>query len=530
MKKWRLYSDFENGKNTGGFIKYVRLFGILGAIVLVIACINFMNLSTARSEKRSKEVGVRKAVGSKRKQLISQFLSESLLIAVLAFFLALGLVALALPYFNKLTDKAMSLQIANPLFWIIMIAFTVLTGLLAGSYPAFYLSSFNPVRVLKGNLKAGKGSSLPRKTLVVLQFSSSVILMIGTIVINQQIQFGKNKPIGFNNKGLISVNWSNDIGKNLDALKQDLLSSGAAASVCQSNSPPSDIYSNNNGWEWKNSQPVEKTVVFSTITTTYDYTKTLGIKMLAGRDFSRDFADSNGVILNQAAAKRMGLQNPVGERLKWNDKPMVVIGLIPDVQMESPYRPISPLTIVFNKDWVGNLNVRMNPNMSASRAIELMKPIFNRYNPGYPFEYKFADEEYAKKFNYEKLVGNLAAIIAVLAIFISCLGLFGLASFTAEQRVKEIGVRKVLGASVFNLWRLLSKEFVVLVLISCLIAIPISWYYMTEWLRTYTYKTNIGVGIFLVVVILSILITLVTVSFQAIKAARANPVNSLRSE
>src|SRR6185295_12709095 len=292
MAKWRLYSDFENGKNTGGFIKYVRMFGILGLIVLIIACINFMNLSTARSEKRAKEVGVRKAVGSGRKQLIRQFLSESMLISALAFLFALLLVAIALPYFNKLTDKAMSLQIANPLFWGIMIAFTVVTGLLAGSYPAFYLSSFNPVRVLKGNLKAGRSSSLPRKILVVAQFASSVVLMISTIIIYQQIQYGKNRPIGFNNKGLISVNWSDDIGNHFEALRQELLSSGAAISICKSNSPPSQIYSNNNGWEWKNSQPVEKTVVFSTIATEYDYAKTIGIKLVAGRDFSRDYADS----------------------------------------------------------------------------------------------------------------------------------------------------------------------------------------------------------------------------------------------
>ncbi len=530
MKKWRLYSDFENGKNVGGFIKYVKMFGILGLIVLLIACINFMNLSTARSEKRAKEVGVRKAVGSGRSQLINQFLSESMLIAALAFVLALGIVIIALPFFNTLTDKQMSLQITNPIFWGIMIAFTVITGLLAGSYPAFYLSSFNPVRVLKGNLKAGRSSSLPRKILVVLQFASSVVLMIGTIIINQQIQFGKNQPIGFNNRGLITVNWSDDIKKNLEIIRQELLSSGAAISVCQTNSPPSDIYSNNNGWEWKNSQPVEKTVVFSTIVTTYDYSKTLGVKLVDGRDFSRDFADSNGVILNQAAVKRMGLKNPVGEMLKWNDKPMVVLGVVPDMQMESPYRPISPLTIIFNKDWVGYINIRLNPALSASTAISRIKPIFDKYNPAFPFEYKFADEEYAKKFNYEELVGNLAAIIAVLAIFISCLGLFGLASFTAEQRVKEIGVRKVLGASVFNLWQLLSKDFVILVLISCGIAIPISWYFMNEWLKTYTYKTGIGISVFVVVVLLSIVVTLITVSFQAIKAAVANPVKSLRTE
>jgi putative ABC transport system permease protein len=530
MSKWRLYSDFENGKNVGGFIKYVRMFGILGLIVLLIACINFMNLSTARSEKRAKEVGVRKAVGSGRKQLINQFLNESLLMAAFSFLLALGMVALALPYFNKLTDKEMSLQVASPLFWLIMILFTFVTGLLAGSYPAFYLSSFNPVRVLKGNLKAGKRSSLPRKILVVIQFASSVVLMIGTTIVYQQIQYGKNRPIGFNNKGLISVDWSDDIAKHFESLCQELVSSGAAISVCQSNSPPSEIHSNNNGWEWKGSQPVEKSVIFSTITTTYDYTKTLGIKLLEGRDFSRDFADSNSVILNEAAVKRMRLKNPVGEQLKWNGRPMTVVGVIPDIQMESPYRPISPLTIIFDKDWVGAVDVRLNPNMSASQALALMKPIFDKYNPAFPFEYHFADEEYAKKFNYEELVANLAAIIAALAIFISCLGLFGLASFTAEQRVKEIGVRKVLGASVFNLWRLLSKDFVILVLLSCAIAIPIGWYFMNDWLSGYKYRTSINVEVFIAVVLVAMVITLLTVSFQAIKAAIANPVKSLRTE
>jgi putative ABC transport system permease protein len=530
MAKWRLYNDFENGVNTGGFIKYVRMFGILGLVVLLIACINFMNLSTARSEKRAKEVGVRKSVGSDRKQLIRQFLGESLFISVLSFFLALGLVALSLPYFNRLTEKEMTLQIANPLFWVTMIGFTILTGILAGSYPAFYLSSFNPVKVLKGNLKLGKGDALPRKILVVLQFASSVILMIGTTIIYQEIQHGKNRPIGFDNKGLISVDWSDDISKNYEALRADLLSSGAVISICKSNSPPSDIYSNNNGWEWKNSQPVEKTVLFSTIATDYDYTKTLGMKLIAGRDFSRDYADTNSVILNQAAVKRMNLKNPVGEMLKWNGQKMTVVGVVPDVQMQSPFRPISPLTIIFNKSWVSVVNIRINPGLSASAALKRIQPIFDKYNPAFPFIYRFADEEYAKKFNYEELVGNLAAIIAMIAIFISCLGLFGLASFTAEQRKKEIGVRKVLGASVLNLWQLLSKDFVKLVLIACVIAIPVAYYFMNEWLKDYEYKIHIGSGVFIVVILLSILITLVTVSFQALRAATANPTKSLRTE
>ncbi len=530
MSKWRLYSDFDNGVNTGGFIRYVRMFGLLGLIVLIIACINFMNLSTARSEKRAKEVGVRKAIGSGRNQLISQFLIESILIAALAFLLALGLVAIALPFFNKLTDKDMSLHITQPLFWLIMIGFTLLTGLLAGSYPAFYLSSFQPVRVLKGNLKKGKSGSLPRKILVVVQFTCSVILMIGTTIIYQQIQHGKERPIGFTSKGLISVEWSEDISKSFEALRTEMLATGAVYSICKSNSPPTDIYSNNNGWEWKNSQPIEKSVVFSTIATEYDYTKTLGIQLVEGRDFSRDFADSDKVILNVAAVKRMGLKNPVGEHLRWNDKDRIVVGVVPDMQMESPFRPISPLTIIYDKNWVSFLCIRISPTMSASAAISKIKPIFDRYNPAFPFEYKFADAQYAQKFNYEELVGNLAAIIAVLAIFISCLGLFGLASFTAEQRVKEIGVRKVLGASVTNLWQLLSKDFVVLVLIACGIAIPIAYFSMKEWLKNYDYKINIGVGVFILAVLLSIAITLITVSFQAIKAAVANPAKSLRTE
>lgn len=531
MSKWRLYSEFENGVNTGGFIKYIRMFGLLGLIVLIIACINFMNLSTARSEKRAKEVGIRKVAGSVRTQLIGQFLSESVLVSVLAFLMALCIVAIALPYFNRLTEKEMSLQIANPFFWGIMILFTLLTGLLAGSYPAFYLSSFNPVKVLKGIFRVGKSNSLLRKVLVVTQFACSIMLMIGVTIVYQQIQHGKNRPIGFNKAGLISLDYSADIDKNFAALQQELLNSGAVISVCKSNSPPTEIWAMQSGWEWRGSRPNDKMTSFPTIATEYDFTKTLGIKMLAGRDFSKDFAtDSNAVILNEAAVKYMGLKNPVGEIVKWNDKARTVVGVVPDMQMGSPFRQVSPLMIVFYKGWVNRLCVRINPGMPASAAIDRMKPVFNKYNPSFPFEYQFADEQYARKFNYEELVGNLAAIIAALAIFISCLGLFGLASFMAEQRTKEIGVRKVLGASVLNLWQLLSREFVILVLIACAIAMPIAFFAMDDWLKQYQYRIDIGITVFLLVAILSIIITLLTVSFQAIKAAVVNPIKSLRTE
>jgi putative ABC transport system permease protein len=529
MSKWRLYTDFENGKNVGGYIKYVRLFGTLGLIVLLIACINFMNLSTARSSKRAKEIGVRKTVGSLRKQLVIQFLTESMLITIISFFLSLVIVFFAVPYFNRLTDKDMSLFVSSPLFWSLIIAFTLLTGLIAGSYPALYLSSFSPLKVLKGKINTGKGSALPRKILVVIQFTSSVVLMVGSTVIYQQIQHGKDRPIGYEKNGLISVNYSADMNKNFDALQNDLLVTGVISSVCKSNSPATENQCSQNGWEWKGSQPSDKTMGINTIATEYNFTKTLGIKLIAGRDFSTDYSmDSTAVMLNQAAVNRMQLKNPVGESIKWNGQNRTIIGVVPDLQMESPFQSISPMIIKFSKDWVNSLIVRINPNVSMSKAINIIKPIFEKYNS--QFEYQFADEEYAKKFNYEELVASLAAIITLIAIFISCLGLFGLASYMAEQRTKEIGVRKVLGASVPYIWQLLSKDFVVLVLISCTIAVPIAWYLMNSWLKTYQYKINIGFGVFALVIAVSVVITLLTVSFQAIKAALANPVKSLRTE
>ncbi|MES2518541.1 MAG: ABC transporter permease [Bacteroidota bacterium] len=531
MAKWRLYGEFEDGVNVGGFIKYVKLFGIFGLIVLLIACINFMNLSTARSEKRAKEVGVRKAMGSGREQLIGQFLSESLVISFIALALALILVELALPSFNKLTEKDVSLQLSNPLFWGIMLVFTVFTGLLAGSYPALYLSSFNPVRVLKGTIRVGKSASLPRQVLVVLQFSFSIALMIGTVIIYQQIQYGKNRPIGFDSKGLISVFSSADLVKNYNPLRNELLASGAISSICKSSSPPYQTWSNNDGWKWKGSQPEDNAAIFQTIATSYDYIKTVGIKLKAGRDFSTDFAsDSSGVILNEAAVKRMGLKNPVGELLKWQGKQRKVVGVVPNMQMDSPFEDIRPTTIVFEKDWVNVLCIRMNPNVSASEAIKKMAPIFDKYNPGFPFDYQFTDEQYAKKFDYLELIGNLSLVVAFLAIFISCLGLFGLASFMAEQRTKEIGVRKVLGATVINITTLLSKDFLKLVIISILIASPIAYFTMKNWLQDYEYRMEIGAGVFVLVMVVAILIALSTVSYQAIKAGLANPVKSLRTE
>lgn len=531
MSKWRLYGEFENGKNTGGFIKYVRLFGIFGLLILVIACINFMNLSTARSEKRAKEVGVRKASGSSRKQLIGQFLGESLLIAFLALILALILVAVFLPSFNALTEKELNIQFRSPVFWGVIFVFTVFTGLLAGSYPAFYLSSFSPIKILKGVFRVGKSAVLPRKVLIVVQFSFSILLMIGTMIIYQQIQFVKNRPIGFNNQGLISIVISKDLTQNFEPLRNELLASGMVSSICKASSPASEIWSNGNGWEWRGSSPEDKGTLFNVIATTYDYTKTMGIELKAGRDFSREFStDATGVLLNEAAVKRMGLENPIGEAVKWNGKTLSVIGVIPNINMESPFQTISPLNIVFDRDWAECLCVRINPHVSSSEAIAKIEPIFDKYNPAFPFDFSFADVEYAKKFKYTALIGKLFLIVSILAIFISCLGLFGLASFIAEQRTKEIGIRKVLGASVTNLWQMLSKDFVVLVLIACLIAAPLAYYLMSNWLQKYTYRTEISWWVFAAAGGGALAITLLTVSYQAIKAALLNPMKSLKTE
>ncbi|HOY15956.1 MAG TPA: ABC transporter permease, partial [Haliscomenobacter sp.] len=436
-----------------------------------------------------------------------------------------------LPSFNALTEKELSIQFGNPAFWGLMFVFTLFTGLLAGSYPALYLSSFSPLKILKGGFRVGKSAALPRKILIVVQFSFSIVLMIGTMIIYQQIQFVKNRPIGFNNQGLISVAISKDLTQNFEPLRNELLASGMVSSICKASSPASEIWSNGNGWEWRGSSPADKGTLFNVVATTYDYTQTMGIELKSGRDFSREFStDATGVLLNEAAVKRMGLENPVGEVIKWNGKTLSVVGVIPNINMESPFQSISPLTIVFDKDWVECLCVRINPNVSSSEAIAKIGPIFDKYNPGFPFDYAFADAEYAKKFKYTAFIGKLSLIVSILAIFISCLGLFGLASFMAEQRTKEIGIRKVLGASVAKLWQSLSKDFVVLVLISCLIATPIAYYFMHEWLQKYTYRIEISWWVFAVAAAGALVITLLTVSYQAIKAALVNPVQSLKSE
>lgn len=509
----------------------MRMFSVIGILVLLIACINFMNLSTARSEKRAREVGVRKAIGSQRGDLIAQFLAESVMITFLSFLLSIVMVQLAIPSFNAIVGSAISIPYINPLFWVIMTAYVLITGLLAGSRPAFYLSSFNPVQVLKGTIKVGRSASLPRKVLVVMQFSCSVVLIISTIIVYQQIQYAKNRPTGYSAARLMMTDMSGDLEKNYSALKNDLLASGLVESVASASSPVTNIYSHSGVDNWPGKNAGETGINVGAISISPNYFKTMGMTMKEGRDFSPEWAsDTTNVIINEAAVKRMGLKDPINKMITYSFMGRVhIIGVVKDALMESPFTPVQPA--VFNHGRGGNnIMYRLAANVNMQDAIKKIRKIFDTYNPAYPYIYQFVDVEYNRKFSLEALVGKLAGIFAGLAIFISCLGLFGLAAYVAEQRTKEIGIRKVLGASIAQVWLLLSKEFILLVVLSCIIATPVAFYFLKDWLQKYNYRITIGPGVFVLSAVAAIIITLVTISFQAIKAALTNPVKSLRSE
>ncbi len=532
MDQWHLYGDFKNGKLTGGRIQFVWLFGIIGAFVLMLACINFMNLSTARSEKRAKEVGIRKTAGSQRIQLIGQFLSESLVMTSLAFILALVITGVSLTFFNELANKQMSIPWHYPFFWISALAFILITGLVAGSYPAFYLSSFDPIKVLKGTFRAGRLATLPRKILVVLQFTVSTTLIIGTIIVFKQIQYAKDRPVGYTREGLFSVVMSTPeiYAANYNAMRSDLIATGAVVDMCKSSSSPTEVENTTSGFDWKGKDP-QTNPNFGTVSVTHDYGRTIGWQIVAGRDFSRKFiSDSNAVILNESAVKLTGLKNPVGEIMTMNNHNLTITGVVKDMVMQSPYMPVQPTIFFMDYGFANFITVRIKPSLSLQTALARIEPVFDKYNPGSPFVYQFTDQVYERKFSDEQRVGKLSTIFAFLAIFISCLGLFGLASFVAAQRSKEIGMRKVLGATVFNVWRLLSKDFVALVFISLLIATPLAYLGMFSWLQNYQYRTPISWWIFASAGAGALLITIVTVSFQAIRVALMNPVKSLRTE
>ncbi|WP_407557440.1 ABC transporter permease [Winogradskyella sp. 4-2091] len=537
MKDWYLRSDFENGLQSGGRIENVWLFGIIGLFVLLLACINFVNLSTARSEKRATEVGIRKAIGSQRGQLIFQFLSESFLIVILSFIVALGIVLLFLNGFNNLASKAIVFPWSNFQFWLLSIVFIVVTAFLAGSYPALYLSSFNPVTVLKGTFKAGRFASLPRKVLVVAQFTISAALIIGTLVVMNQIQFSKDRPVGYNKNGLIQIPvMSNQFIGKKDLLREQFIASGGAIEMAGTSGPMTEVWSNRSGYTWEGKPAgFQEDLAFTSVS--YEFVETLGLNVTEGRGFSREFAtDSNAVILNETAVKYMGIKNPIGKYIRDSDTedpspPLKIVGVVEDMIIQSPYSAVKQAMYVFDSDAnVAYYNVRLNPKKSTSQNLILIENVFKKNFPNTPFDYQFVDEEYGAKFKSEERIASLARVFTALAIFISCLGLFGLASFVAEQRTKEIGVRKVLGASISQLWLLLSKDFITLVVIALLIASPVAYYIMGQWLQKFSYRTTVSWDVFAIACFGALIITLITVSFQAIKAATSNPVKSLRTE
>ncbi len=532
LERWRLYSNFENGIEKGGLITYVKLFGIIAGFVLIIACINFMNLSTARSEKRAKEVGIRKVMGVSRNGLISQFILESVLLAFLSGIMAIGLLQLAFPGFNTLAEKTLGIQWTNPIYWFVFFGFILLTGFLAGSYPAFFLSGFEPVKVLKGTFQPIKSVLTPRKMLVVFQFSIAITLIIGTIIVKKQIQHAQDRELGYNKNNLIYVFLDGELGNKLDIIRQEMENANLISAMTCTSSPITQCWSDGWGMEWEGKDPNDRTDI-DRFTADGGIAKTFGMQFLAGRDFDlKNFpTDSNGMVINEASLKLMKFKSPIGQIIKDQGKDWHVIGVVKNFIMRSPYSPHRPLIIAGPKSgWFNTLHIKLNDQLAISESLKKLEVIFKKYNPEYPFNYTFVDKDYAEKFEDESKISTMAGVFAALTIFISCMGLFGLATYMAENRTKEIGIRKVLGASVFGLIQLLSRDFLFLVVISLIIASPLAWWLLHQWLQDYEYRVSISWPIFALAGILAIAIALLTVSFQAIKAAIANPVKSLRSE
>lgn len=535
LSRWRLYSSFTNGaEDNGGRSTFVKLFGIIAGFILLIACINFMNLSTARSEKRAKEVGIRKAVGAQRSSLIGQFIGESVFLTLLAGIAAIIIVLLSLASYNQLTDKKLFIDFSNLYTWIAFIGFILFTGLLAGSYPAFFLSSFMPVKVLKGTFKKGHALVTPRKVLVVLQFTFAIVLIICTIIVKQQIDYARERESGYNKDNLVYHFTTGDIPKNYTLIKNELMTAGIAKSVTRTNSPLTQRWSNGWGQNWEGKDPNDKTS-FDRYLADEGLGATAGLKFVQGRDFDlKQFpTDSTGLIVNESALKIMKFGNPIGKTVSDLGIDWHIVGVIKDFILTSPYEPTRPLLICGAKSRFMTFNVmqiKLNGKNATDKNLKLAEAIFKKYNPDYPFDIKFVDQEYARKFEDEKRQGTLAGLFAGLTIFISCLGLLGLATYMAENRVKEIGIRKILGASVTSITTLLSKDFVTLVIISFLMAAPLAWWGMYRWLQNYTYRVSIEWWVFVLAGFISVMIALLTVSYQSIKAAISNPVKSLRKE
>ena len=532
MSRWRLYDSWQNGKEVEGRIKYVKLFSLIAWIILIIACINFMNLSTARSEQRAKEVGVRKVLGAGKNNLVFQFIGESLLMAFLSAIFAVLLIFLALPSFNNLVEKHLTMALGNPFHTGALLLIALICGMVAGSYPAFYLSSFNPVKVLKGlKIKTSGSAGFVRKGLVITQFAVSIILIISTLIIFQQLQHIKNRDLGYNKNDLIYTRIQGNLKSGFNVVKNDLKATGAVEDVALSSSTILNLSSNTGDFSWQGKDP-NKQVLITIESASPDYISTMGLKLKEGRNFNAEIkSDSGNVIINETLAKIINNKNIIGSLISRDgSENYTVIGVINDFVYNDMYAEGAPLMLFADTSNTNVLSVRIKPSVPTKVALSKIENVIKKDNPGYPFEYKFVDDSFAKQFATETLIGKLAMVFAILAIFISCLGLFGLAAYTAERRTKEIGIRKVLGASAKGLAGLLSSDFLKLVVVACLIAFPLAWWMMNNWLESFTYRIEIDWTVFIMAGLLAIVIAILTVSFQAIKAALANPVKSLISE
>lgn len=527
-----LHGEFLNGKSVGGDIERIYLFVALAFGILLIACINFMNMATAKSERRAKEVGIKKTIGATRASLMIQFLTEAMVLTVVAVLIAVTIVEVSLPVFNNLLEIDLAIGYTNTGYWFGILAVALLTGILSGTYPAVFLSSFNPIQTLKK--KTARAKLIPfniRQVLVVVQFCFAIILIIATLVIYKQMQFIKNRPIGYNISSLAEMSQDGELNGKFDLLKAELLKSGAVTAVNKSSRSMTNVGSWFYGFQWPGMEEKGKEIVFNRLETQYDFVKTNGVEMLAGRDFSRDFAsDSAGIMLSSTAVKMMKLKNPLGINVNLFGNQLKVIGVFKDFIWSSPYRSGNPMVIIFNKNPGGSINMRLNPANSVSRNVELISAITKKINPEYPVEIKFVNDLFSKKLQSEKILGILANLFGGIAILISCLGLYGLVAYSAEQRTKEFGVRRVLGASVGNIMRLLSVSFLKMVFIAACIGVPLAYYFMNRWLTGFEFRTSISWPIVLVSITGTVIIAFLTVSFQAYKAAKANPVEALKYE
>ena len=533
MAKWHLWSHFENGKPTGGMIDYVRTHGLIAGIILLIACINYMNLSTARSVRRGKEIGICKIAGANKRSMVIRFLAESVLLAAIASVIAILMAHMALPWFNSINYSNISIPYDDPAFWIFTVGFVLFTGLVAGSYPAFYLSSYKPINAIRNVFQFSHSAIAPRKMLVILQFGFAIFLIACTMVIYDQVQFARARDIGFPQDKLVFAYLKGKIPSHYQALKNDLLSSGVVTSVTRSNSPVIMVWTWDNTYQWEGKDP-NVNIDFAKYHVDDDFTGTIGLEVIAGRDIdvSKYPGDSTAILLNETAVKQMGFKDPIGQQLQSQEGNWHVVGVVQDFLPGNAFGKADPMVIQGPgpKHWFGTITFRLSENNSVSNSLNTIEKIFRKYDPEYPFLYEFTDEMFEQQFSGLERFGKLAALTSGLTIFISCLGLFALAAYVIDGRFREIGIRKVLGASIFSIATLLSGDFLKLVLIAILLGSPLAWWSMNSWLSNFPYRVDLSPTLFIFTGVAALAISMLTICFQSIRAALANPAKSLRSE